>query len=348
MCNLNLSLTSIICCKPSLIIPCLSLFGGILCPQSSINSQKIQYSCVILIEGFSAGWCRLIEGVIRSVNNLLEKFHQSFFLYLLTSPSKFLSVGVYMIAFALLIASLPMVAASLYAHANNLDPSFEKNKSNHPASAADELGITLRSWKWLYAAKKVLVVHLWGAVVLLLPYFICQIPNCTPTTSFVVWVLLSIFSLLILFWILGSPFSYVYASQPQQREWALLKSVTISAAFIGLCLMSVINFATAEIGALLMVPMCLMAHPLKLDVKSRKLRNFSRVACNLALGFIGFPPIAFLVFKGVFEGFDGISVGDFWNWLESIWAWSSATYLYIGMIHLPCWILCIHVILHPC
>ncbi|KAM4132602.1 hypothetical protein ACJW30_01G263600 [Castanea mollissima] len=291
---------------------------------------------------------RLIEGVIRSVNNLLEKFHQSFFLYLLTSPSKFLSVGVYMIAFALLVASLPMVAASLYGHANNLDPGFEKNKSNHPASASDELGITLRSWKWLYAAKKVLVVHLWGAVVLLLPYFICQIPNCSPTTSFVVWVLLSIFSLIILFWILGSPFSYGNASQPQQREWALLKSVTISAAFIGLCLMSVINFATAEIGALLMVPMCLMAHPLKLDVKSRKLRNISRVACNLALAFIGLPPTAFLVFKCVFEGFDGISVGDFWNWLESIWAWSSATYLYIGMIHLPCWILCIHVILHPC
>lgn len=291
---------------------------------------------------------RLIEGVIRSVNNLLEKFHQSFFLYLLTSPSKFVSVGVYMIAFALLVASLPMVAASLYADANKLDPSFEKDKSSHPASAADEHGITLRSLKWLYAAKKVFVVHLWGAVVLLLPYFICQIPNCTPTTSFVVWVLLSIFSLLMLYWILGSPFSYANASQPQKSEWALLKSVTISSAFIGLCLMSVINFATAEIGALIMVPMCLMAHPLKLDIKSRSLRKFSRVACNLALGFIGFPPAAFFVLKGVFEGFDGISVGDFWNWLESIWAWSSATYLYIGMIHLPCWILCIHVILHPC
>ncbi|KAJ6423951.1 hypothetical protein OIU84_024845 [Salix udensis] len=30
---------------------------------------------------------RLVEGVVRSINNLLEKFHQSFFLYMLTSPN---------------------------------------------------------------------------------------------------------------------------------------------------------------------------------------------------------------------------------------------------------------------
>ncbi|KAG6659551.1 hypothetical protein CIPAW_03G043800 [Carya illinoinensis] len=291
---------------------------------------------------------RLIEGVIRTVNNLLEKFHQSFFLYLLTSPSKFVSVGVYMIAFALLVAPLPVVAASLYADAHKVDRSFGIDKSSPQASATDKISITPRSCKWLNAANKVFLVHLWGAVVSFLPYFICQIPSCTPTTSFVVWVLLSSFSLPILSLILGSSFSYGRASQPQKRDWTLLKSVTISAAFIGLCLMSVINFATAEIGALLMVPMCLMAQPLKLDIRSRSLRKFSRVACNLALGFLGSPPAGFFVLKGAFEGFGGITVGDYWNWLESIWSWSSATYLYIGMVHLPCWVLCIHVLLHPC
>lgn len=292
------------------------------------------------------GW--LIEGVVRTVNNLLEKFHQSFFLYLLTSPSKFVSVGVYMIAFALLVAPLPMVAASLYAEAHNVDPSSGKEKYTPSVRTTDELGITLTSCKWLNAAKIVFVVHLWGAVVSLLPYFICQIPSCTPTTRFGIWVLLSIFSLLILYLILGSPFSHVNASQPRKRDWVLLKSVTISVAFIGLCLMSVINFATAEIGALLMVPMCLMAQPLKLDVKSRSLRSFSRLVCNLALGFIAFPPVTFFVLKGVFEGFGGIAVGDFWNWLESIWEWSSATYLYLGMVYLPCWVLCIQVLCHRC
>ncbi|KAH7533701.1 hypothetical protein FEM48_Zijuj04G0159400 [Ziziphus jujuba var. spinosa] len=99
---------------------------------------------------------RLIEGVIRSVNNLLEKFHQSFFLYLLTSPGKFVSVGVYLIIFALLVAPVPMVTAPLYADANNVD-SVQKDEPTSSTSVANEPGITLRSWKWINAAKKVFI-----------------------------------------------------------------------------------------------------------------------------------------------------------------------------------------------
>ncbi|KAK9271810.1 hypothetical protein L1049_002175 [Liquidambar formosana] len=112
--------------------------------------------------------------------------------------------------------------------------------------------------------------------------------------------------------------------------------------------MSVINFATAEIGALLMVPMCLMAYPLKLEVRAGSLKALTRATCNLVLAFIGFPLAAFFLLKNTLEGFGGVNVGDFWNWVESLWAWNSATYLYIGMVHLPCWVLCIHILFHPC
>ncbi|KAI4348197.1 hypothetical protein L6164_008951 [Bauhinia variegata] len=291
---------------------------------------------------------RLIEGVIRSVNNLLEKFHQSFFLYLLTSPSKFVSVGVYMISFALLVAPLPIVAASLHADANNFDCNIVKEKSSSRATSGSKDDVKHGSWNWLNSAKKVFVFHLWGAVVSLLPYFICQMPNITPKTSFLLWALLSGFSLLILHLILGSQFSETAVFQPQDREWANLKSATISASFIGLCLMSVINFAAAEIGALLIIPMCLMARPLKLDIGAKSLRNFAKAACNLLFGFVGFPPVTYVLLKGVFEGFYEINVGDFWNWVESLWAWNSATYLFVGMVLLPCWALCIYILFHPC
>ncbi|XP_021299230.1 glycosylphosphatidylinositol anchor attachment 1 protein [Herrania umbratica] len=288
---------------------------------------------------------RLIEGVIRSVNNLLEKFHQSFFLYLLTSPSKFVSVGVYMIAFALLIAPLPMVAASLYVDANSLD---SKTNKSTPSTIADtgEGGITIRSWRWLNSAKLVFAVHVWGAIVSLLPYFICQIPDSSPTIRFMIWVVLSLISLLTLYSVLASPFSCNNTSQ--EKEWALVKSVTISYVFIGLGLMSVINFATAEIGALLMVPMCLLARPLKFDLRAGSLRSFSRMVCNLVLGLIAFPPAAFFLLKGMLEGFGSVNIGDFWMWVESLWAWNSATYIFIGMVYLPCWVLCVHILLHTC
>ncbi|XP_055961155.1 uncharacterized protein LOC126674204 [Mercurialis annua] len=364
-------------------------------PKISSN-KKAKHNEFVLRGG------RLIEGVIRSVNNLLEKFHQSFFLYLLTAPGKFVSVGVYMIAFALLVAPLPLVAASIYANANQLDLGLEDGKSTLESSESNEkdatelieeeisdinekgatksnkeeitegnekdiaesnekdniesnekddtkpIDITFRTWKWLHAAKEVFVIHIWGAIISLLPYFICQMPDWSPTFSFISWVSLSIISLLILYLILGSPFSHAYVSECQIGEWGNLKSVTISTVFIGLLLMSIVNFATAEFGALLIVPTCLLAHPFKLDIGTKSLGSFLRIVCNLILGFISFPPVAFFVSKGMFEGLESINIGDFWNWMESLSAWNSATYIYIGMVHLPCWVLCIHILLHSC
>ncbi|XAR58220.1 hypothetical protein NMG60_11026633 [Bertholletia excelsa] len=296
-------------------------------------SPKVSYNKKDNQNDFLLRSGRLIEGVIRSVNNLLEKFHQSFFLYLLTSPSKFVSVGVYMIAFALLVSPLPLVAASLYSNANKQDPSSSSASVDIPI-------VTFKSWKWLHAAKKVFVVHIWSLIVSLLPYFIDQIPNRTPTSSLLAWVLLSLLSLIGLRMISGSLF--------QSKDWALLKSVTISAAFIGLCLMSVINFATAEIGALLIVLMCLMARPLRLEIKAISPRSMARATCNLALAFIAFPPTTYIILKGLLHGFGGLTAGDFWTWVESLWAWKSVTYLYISMVHLPCWVLCVCILLHRC
>ncbi|XP_054799391.1 uncharacterized protein LOC129303866 isoform X1 [Prosopis cineraria] len=311
--------------------------------SSKVPLAKVSRRNEFLIRGG-----KLLEGVVRSVNNLLEKFHQSFFLYLLTSPSKFVSVGVYMISFALLVAPLPVVAASLHVEASNSDSTQPKEKYASQASPASKMDINFNSWKWLKSARKVFVFHLWGGVVSVLPYFISQMPNLTTKTCFIVWILLSVFGLLVSYMILGSSFSEAAASRSQKKEWASLKSVTISAAFIGLSLTSVINFATAEIGALLIVPICLMARPLKIDIKARNLISFMRITCNLVLGFIGFPPASYFLLKGVFEGYSGISVGDFWEWLETLWVWNSATYLYLGLVHLPCWALCIHILFHHC
>ncbi|OIW19455.1 hypothetical protein TanjilG_09475 [Lupinus angustifolius] len=300
-------------------------------------SPKVSLSKMTMRNDFILRGGRLLEGVVRSINNLLEKFHQSFFLYLLTSPSKFVSVGVYMIPFVLLITPLPLVAASLH---------IDASKSTTPQTT--EVDVSRKSWKWLNSARKVFVIHLWGVVVALFPYFLCRMPNSTPTTNFTLWGLLSAFSLIILYLILGSPVFEASSSQPEKREWASIKSVTTTAAFIGLSLMSVINFATAEIGALFIIPICLMVRPLKLDAQARSLRTLLRATLNLVLGFIAFPPVAYVLLKVVFDDVDGFSVGEYWNWVESLWAWNSATYLYVGIVHLPCWALCIHILFHPC
>ncbi len=47
---------------------------------------------------------RALEGTFRSVNNLLERLHHSEFFFFTTSTSSFVSIGLYMPPFGLLIA----------------------------------------------------------------------------------------------------------------------------------------------------------------------------------------------------------------------------------------------------
>lgn len=58
----------------------------------------------------------------------------------------------------------------------------------------------------------------------------------------------------------ASPGCSPFSSRHNGTNWTVLKSVTISAAFNGLCLMSIINFATSF---QLLVPMCLIVRPVR-------------------------------------------------------------------------------------
>ncbi|VAH79023.1 unnamed protein product [Triticum turgidum subsp. durum] len=281
---------------------------------------------------------RLLEGVVRSVNNLLEKFHQSFFLYFLTAPSKFISVGVYMIPFALLVVPLPIVAAALADGGRKMGKSIEASKTK---GSADNLQTEGGSWKWLQAARVLLVIQLWAVIVSLLPYYISQIPDGTPIQSSVIWVVLAILTLIVLYAMFGSPYS-------AGVEWKLLKATMITSISIGLGLMSIINFATAQLGALIVIPMCLFSRPLKAQLDMSFLPRTVLCASNILLAVFGFPPAALLIMKGLSKGSWTVDLGDFWASMEFLWEWSSATYLYLFLVHLPCWLLCIHVLLHPC
>ncbi|OAY63338.1 Glycosylphosphatidylinositol anchor attachment 1 protein [Ananas comosus] len=303
-------------------------------PRFYLRNENVQ-STFLLRSG------RLIEGVVRSVNNLLEKFHQSFFLYFLTAPNKFVSVGVYMIAFALLVAPLPIVAAALFARAKANEITADDSAEKCTPIDTKESEIATGSWKWLQAAKVLLMIHSWAAIVSLLPYYISHMPNLNSTMSMLTWVSLSISTLPFLYALFGSPFSL-------NVEWELLKAVMVATISISLGLMSIINFSTAQIGTMLLVPMSLLVHPLKAKMNVNALLRAALLTCNIAFAFLGFPPVALLVAKGLSEGFGKLSIGDFWEWMEFLWEWNSATCLYLLWVQLPCWLLCIHILLHPC
>ncbi|XP_078482047.1 GPI-anchor transamidase component GPAA1 [Ciona intestinalis] len=61
---------------------------------------------------------KLVEGICRSLNNLLERFHQSFFFYFLPSLERYVSIGMYMPALGLVLLApvLKISFENLYAH----------------------------------------------------------------------------------------------------------------------------------------------------------------------------------------------------------------------------------------
>ncbi|KAM7037122.1 LOW QUALITY PROTEIN: glycosylphosphatidylinositol anchor attachment 1 protein [Passerculus sandwichensis] len=65
---------------------------------NSFRQHKFDLAC----------WAGTLEGMFRKLNNLLERLHQSYFLYLLPSLSRFVSVGSYAPALALLLLVLAL------------------------------------------------------------------------------------------------------------------------------------------------------------------------------------------------------------------------------------------------
>ncbi|WQF85158.1 Putative GPI transamidase component Gaa1 [Colletotrichum destructivum] len=86
-------------------------------PHSSFIPYHVD---AVTLQPFGEGWHdemgmgRLVEGTFRSLNNLLEHLHQSFFFYLLMHKERFVSIGTYLPSAMILAASFTITAISLW------------------------------------------------------------------------------------------------------------------------------------------------------------------------------------------------------------------------------------------
>lgn len=70
---------------------------------------------------FYADIGRILEATFRSLNNLLERLHQSFFFYLKTTPNRFISIGLYFPPIALILFPIALKAATIWLSRPNLN-----------------------------------------------------------------------------------------------------------------------------------------------------------------------------------------------------------------------------------
>jgi glycosylphosphatidylinositol transamidase len=86
-------------------------------PHSSFIPYHVD---AVTLQPFGQGWHeemalgRLVEGSFRSLNNLLEHLHQSFFFYLLMDKDRFVSIGTYHPSAMLLAANFSIMAIFLW------------------------------------------------------------------------------------------------------------------------------------------------------------------------------------------------------------------------------------------
>lgn len=86
-------------------------------PHSSFIPYHID---AITLQAVGEGWQdemamgRCIESIFRSLNNLLEHFHQSFFFYLLMQANRFVSIGTYLPSAMLVAVNFTIMAIALW------------------------------------------------------------------------------------------------------------------------------------------------------------------------------------------------------------------------------------------
>ncbi|XP_065174830.1 glycosylphosphatidylinositol anchor attachment 1 protein-like isoform X2 [Sycon ciliatum] len=85
-------------------------------PHGSFMRYRIEALTIkTVVDGYAghntAALASVVEGTLRSINNLLERFHQSFFFYLIAGGDRYVSIGMYMPAAALML--LPLILRAL-------------------------------------------------------------------------------------------------------------------------------------------------------------------------------------------------------------------------------------------
>ena len=112
---------------------------------SGAHSSFIPYHVdAITLQAVGQGWQddmalgRCVESTFRSLNNLLEHFHQSFFFYLLMQANRFVSIGTYLPSAMLVSVSFSIMAIGLWVRSGRADVTAEKVASPEDTAVKKE------------------------------------------------------------------------------------------------------------------------------------------------------------------------------------------------------------------
>ncbi|KAF2664915.1 Glycosylphosphatidylinositol:protein transamidase, GAA1 component [Microthyrium microscopicum] len=211
---------------------------------------------------------RTVEGIFRSLNNLLEHLHQSFFFYLLMQSNSFVSIGTYLPSAMCIAAAFNIMAIALWFQTgfrnttSTTTPSEKPSSSEKPPSTA--VIIPQPSSPSTTASQTPVERHLFLPLLLLTAHhFLGLLPltllNTLPSaTTFTLFALLS----------LPLPAILARLTRPTEQELSLLACFTHLQLGMTLAALATVNYSLAYGIGLLCVPILLVRLPTHLSLRS--------------------------------------------------------------------------------
>lgn len=270
---------------------------------------------------------RLLEGMYRKLNNLLERLHQSYFFYLMPSLSHFVSIGYYMPAFGLLAVILLLRALDLWVQLNTPPSTTEDGVADIDQSSPGALSVLT----------PLVISHLTGVALYALPIRFQE----TAVEHFPVSETEAVVLTAIAIYTAGLALPHnthrLLSGEGTEQGWRVLKLVAVLYLAVLLGCTALINFSLGFILALTLVPLAAFVTPHVPKVLSAFILVILSPACTLLFSVFFFQELQEMP----------VSFQDGWLLYLSVISqgildhslYGSLVYPLIALLVYPCWLL---------
>uniref|UniRef100_A0A7N8XX48 GPI-anchor transamidase component GPAA1 n=1 Tax=Mastacembelus armatus TaxID=205130 RepID=A0A7N8XX48_9TELE len=269
---------------------------------------------------------RLLEGMYRKLNNLLERLHQSYFFYLMPSLSHFVSIGYYMPAFGLLAVILLLRALDLWVQLAT-PPQTEDGVADIDQSSPGVLSVLT----------PLVISHATGVALYTLPIRFQEMAVEHFPVSETEAVVLTAITIYTAGLALPHNTHRLLSGEGTEQGWRVLKLVSVLYLAVLLGCTALINFSLGFILAITLVPVAAFITPHVPKVLSAFILVILSPACTLLFSVFFFQelqemPISFQ--DGLLLYLSVISQGVLDHSL-----YGSLVYPLISLLVYPCWLL---------
>ncbi|XP_058833585.1 glycosylphosphatidylinositol anchor attachment 1 protein [Topomyia yanbarensis] len=192
---------------------------------------------------------KIVEGISRSLNNLLERFHQSYFFYLLVTHDRFVSIGDYMPSLGLMAGALLISSFIHY-----LSLYYPEDEEEQPAG--EDVTGTESKINYVQVGFLLLLAHSIGALTTVLPFhtglnnYLHAANLSTQFSLFTIMVSISVLVLIL------PAFVTLDAFNSEVLQIVVLLELGTALLTVGM-----LNFSLGLVLAVVMVPIVLILQP---------------------------------------------------------------------------------------